>query len=236
MRRARIVTIIDVHRLARGRAMAYRRTERVLHRLAVRHAAIIAAAGELAAESGMDAVQIVPVAARAGIAAGTVYRYFPSKTELVAALVAGVAEREVAAIRQAAVMAPGPLSALAAAIIVFAARAVRARRLALAVLAEPAEADPPGLHYRHALVAEFEPRIRAAIAGGHLPDQDPTRAAAAVVGLLIEGLLGPLAPRAAHEGERDAVREIALLALRALGIGDARGRGLVVQTAWPPAE
>ncbi|MGB8487110.1 MAG: TetR family transcriptional regulator, partial [Xanthobacteraceae bacterium] len=56
--------------------MAYRRTERVLHRLAVRHAAIIAAAGELAAESGMDAVQIVPVAARAGIAAGTVYRYF----------------------------------------------------------------------------------------------------------------------------------------------------------------
>jgi AcrR family transcriptional regulator len=72
MRRARIVTIIDVHRLARGRAMAYRRTERVLHRLAVRHAAIIAAAGELAAESGMDAVQIVPVAARAGIAAGTV--------------------------------------------------------------------------------------------------------------------------------------------------------------------
>jgi AcrR family transcriptional regulator len=218
--------------------MAYRRTERVLHRLAVRHAAIIAAAGELAAESGMDAVQIVPVAARAGIAAGTVYRYFPSKTELVAALVAGVAEREVAAIRQAAVTAPGPLSALAAAIIVFAARAVRARRLALAVLAEPAEAhgDPPGLYYRHALVAEFEPRIRAAIAGGHLPDQDPTRAAAAVVGLLIEGLLGPLAPRAAHEAERDAVREIALLALRALGVGDARGRGLVVQTAWPPAE
>src|SRR5215510_10566386 len=121
--------------------MAYRRTERVLHRLAARHAAIIAAAGELAAESGMDAVQIVPVAARAGIAAGTVYRYFPSKTELVAELVAGVAEREVAAIRRAAAAAPGPLSGLAAAIVTFAARAVRHRGLAAAVLAAPVEAD-----------------------------------------------------------------------------------------------
>ena len=33
---------------------------------------------------------IAAVAERAGIAAGTVYRYFPSKTELVAALVAAL--------------------------------------------------------------------------------------------------------------------------------------------------
>jgi AcrR family transcriptional regulator len=215
--------------------MAYRRTERVLHRLAARHAAIIAAAGELAAEAGMDAVQIVPVAARAGIAAGTVYRYFPSKTELVTELVAGVAEREVAAIRQAAAAAPGPLSALAAAIIAFAARAVRQHGLASALLAEPASSqdDPPSLHFRQALMAEFEPRIRAASEGGHLPAQDPARAAAAVVGALIEGLLGPLVAGAAAMPERDAVRELALFALRALGVGDARARGLVVQTAWP---
>src|SRR5215470_17689425 len=107
--------------------MAYRRTDRVLHRLAARHAAIITAAGELAAEAGMDAVEIVPVAARAGIAAGTVYRYFPSKTELVAALVASVAEREIGAVRRAADAAPGPLSALAAAVATFAARALAQR-------------------------------------------------------------------------------------------------------------
>ncbi len=40
----------------------------------------------------MAAVQIAPVAERAGIAAGTGYRYFPSKTELVAELVAGGAQ------------------------------------------------------------------------------------------------------------------------------------------------
>jgi AcrR family transcriptional regulator len=212
--------------------MAYRRTERVLHRLAARHAAIIAAAGELASEAGLDAVQIVPVAARAGIAAGTVYRYFPSKTELVSALVTGVAEREVAAIRVAALAAPGPLSALAAAIVSFAARAVRQRRLASALLAEPIEAreETPGLPYRRALAAELEPRIRAAIAAGHLPEQDSVRAAGAVVGLLIEGLLGPLAPQAAR---REEVQAVALLALRALGVVDARARGLVVQAAWP---
>ena len=212
--------------------MAYRRTERVLHRLAARHAAIIAAASELASEAGLDAVQIVPVAARAGIAAGTVYRYFPSKTELVSALVTGVAEREVAAIRFAAAAAPGPLSALAAAIVAFAGRAVRQRRLASALLAEPIEMreETAGLPYRRALAAELEPRIRAAIAAGHLPVQDAGRAAAAVVGLLIEGLLGPLAREAVR---REDVQAVVLLALRALGVIDARARGLVVQAAWP---
>ncbi len=50
----------------------------------------------------MAAVQVAPIARRAGIATGTVYRYFPSKTELVMALVAGVSEREIGAIRKAA--------------------------------------------------------------------------------------------------------------------------------------
>src|ERR687887_593041 len=106
--------------------MAYRRTEKVTRRLAARRDAIIAAARELAAERGMAAVQIAPVAERAGIAAGTVYRYFPSKTEMVAAVVAAVSEREISAMRRAAEAAPGPLSALAATIATFAARALKA--------------------------------------------------------------------------------------------------------------
>jgi AcrR family transcriptional regulator len=52
--------------------MPYRRTENVERRLAARHAAIVAAARAAASEGGMAAVQIVPVARRAGIAAGTV--------------------------------------------------------------------------------------------------------------------------------------------------------------------
>src|SRR5260370_31163 len=78
-------------------AMPYRRTANVVRKLAARHDAILAAACEAAAEGGMAAVQIAPVAARAGIATGTVYRYFPSKTELVAALVAALCQRAEAA-------------------------------------------------------------------------------------------------------------------------------------------
>ena len=97
--------------------MPYRRTERVVRRLAEREGAVLAAATLIAAESGLGAVHIAAVAKRAGIAAGTVYRYFPAKIDLIAELVAALAERELAAMRAAADSAPGPLSALAASIV-----------------------------------------------------------------------------------------------------------------------
>jgi AcrR family transcriptional regulator len=214
--------------------MPYRRTENVMRRLAARHDAIIAAARAAASEGGMAAVQIAPVAQRAGIAAGTVYRYFPGKTDLVEALFAEIAEREIGAVRQAATVAPGPLSALAAAIMTFAVRALRERRLIFAAIAEPvdAELDAPRLSFRKALADEFSGRVAAAVAGGHLPGQDTALSGTALLGLLVEALIGPLAPDAAGR-ERDLVQAMTLVALRALGVADARARGLVVQTALP---
>jgi AcrR family transcriptional regulator len=213
--------------------MPYRRTENVERKQAARHAAILASARALASEGGIAAVQIAPVAERAGIAAGTVYRYFPSKTELVAELVTALARTEIAALAKAADAAPGPLSALAAAVATFGARAMVDRRLAFALIAEPVdpEIDAARVSYRKALAGEFEKRIRTALAGGHLPDQDPAAAAPALVGALIEGLIGPLAPPAGDAAKlRDAVQALTLFALRALGVVDARARGLVVQT------
>ena len=214
--------------------MPYRRTENVVRKQAARHEAILAAARALAAESGMAAVQIAPVAERAGIAAGTVYRYFPSKTALVTALVEAQSAAEIAALARAADAAPGPLSALAAAITTFAARAHAHRRLAFALIAEPVEPeiDAARVSYRRALAGAFETRIRTALAGGHLADQDAAAAAPALVGALIEGLIGPLA--AGTDGRaRERVQALTLFALRALGVVDARARGLVVQTPVP---
>ena len=133
--------------------MPYRRTENVVRRLAARHDSIVAAAAALAAEGGINAVQITPVSQRAGVATGTVYRYFPSKTELVAALATAISEREIAAMRRAADAAPGPLSAFAAALATFAARAMAERKLAFALIAEPidAAADEARLAFRAAL-------------------------------------------------------------------------------------
>ena len=217
--------------------MAYRRTENVIRRLHARQNAIVAAARDTAAEGGMAAIQMAAVATRAGIAAGTVYRYFPGKVELVGALIASVSERELAATQRAAEAAPGPLSALAAAVATFAARALRDRRLAWAVIAEPvdAEIDAMRIVYRKAFAAQLEGLIRAAIAGGHLPEQDAALAAPALVGALLEGLIGPLAPDAGDDPAkaRAAVQTLTLFALRGLGVLDARARGLVVQIALP---
>jgi AcrR family transcriptional regulator len=217
--------------------MPYRRTEKVSRRLAARHAAIIAATRQVAAEGGMAAVQIAPVAAKAGIAAGTVYRYFPGKTDLVAALLAEIDEREVGAVRRAADGAPGPLSALAAAIMTFAARALKQRRLSFAAIAEPvdAELDAARAGLRRSLAAEFSLRIEAALAGRHLPEQDTAHSAAALLGLLVGGLVGPLAPSAVGR-EHEVAQSLTLAALRALGVADARARGLVVHTALPKGE
>jgi AcrR family transcriptional regulator len=214
--------------------MPYRRTENVRRKLAARHDAILEAARALASEGGIAAVQIAPVAERAGIAAGTVYRYFPSKTDLVADLVNALAQSEIDAISKAAETAPGPLSALAAAVATFGARALTDRRLAFALIAEPVEreADAARVKYRKALAGAFELRIRAAVAGGHLPDQDAGASAPALVGALIEGLIGPLAPQSGDDPakRRAVVQALTLFALRALGVVDARARGLVVQT------
>jgi AcrR family transcriptional regulator len=216
--------------------MPYRRTENVVRRLAAREQVILTAATELAAAGGMAAVQIAAVAARAGIAAGTVYRYFPSKTDLIAELVAAVAGRELDAMKAAGDAAPGPMSALAASISTFASRALSERKLAWAVMGEPvdAEVDAMRLDFRQSLAAQLEGRVEIAIAGRHLPDQDARVAAPALVGALMEGLLGPLAPTYDDAGQmREAVQTATLLALRALGIIDARARGLVAQCVLP---
>src|SRR3979490_3190797 len=121
--------------------MVYRRTHQVVKRLAARRSAILAAARDAAADGGMAAVQIAPVAIRPNVAAGTVYRYFPSKTDLISELIADVSRDELAAIRRAADAAPGPSSALAAAVTTVAVPVLSQRRLGRAHPARPVDGD-----------------------------------------------------------------------------------------------
>jgi hypothetical protein len=142
--------------------------------------------------------------------------------------------------RQAAEAAPGPLSALAAAVATFGHRALANRRLAWALIAEPADVETAAvrLGVRRALADELDRLIRAAVAAGLLPaEENPGFVAPALVGTLLEGLVGPLAPDvgASPARRREAVQSLTLLVLRALGVADARARGLVVQTAPPAA-
>ena len=56
-----------------------------------------------------------------------------------------------------------------------------------------------------------------------------------LLGALLEGLIGPLAPEDIDDPARarEAVQTLTLFALRGLGVVDARARGLVVQTVLP---
>jgi len=186
--------------------------------------------------SGMAAVQIAPSRPRQR-RRRTVYRYFPSKAELISELIADVSRAELTAIRRAADAAPGPSSALAAAVTTIAVHVVSNRRLAWGILAEPVDVDVTAsrLASRREIASELQARIEAAVRAGHLPAQDTALAATALIGALHESLVGPLAPDGRDDAAklRDAVQAITLFALRAVGVLDARARGLVVQAVVP---
>jgi AcrR family transcriptional regulator len=175
--------------------MPYRPTERTEARRAQTREAIVRAAHELIARGGYREAQVAAVAARAGVATGTVYRHFPSKAELFAEVFRRASQREVDATRVAAEAAAGPAQRrIAAAAEAFARRALRGRRLAWALLAEPVDPaiEVERLAFRRAYAANFAALLRDGVAVGELPAQNVELVAAALVGALGEALVGPL--------------------------------------------
>src|SRR5215475_7952753 len=200
--------------------MVYRRTERVEARLADNRARILQAARRLVAESGFREAQIATIATAAGVAVGSVYRYFPTKAELFAEIVRSVSQREVDVLREIA-DSGGPASErLAAAVRAFARRALRGRRLACAVLAEPVdpEVDDVRLEYRRIHYGTFERIIREGIGAGELPQQDISASAACLVGAFMEGVVSPLAMESPSNDDANArlIDAIVRFALRAV--------------------
>ena len=176
--------------------MAYRRTENATQRLADKRARILKAARDLVADGGWSAAQVDHVAAKAGVATGTVYRYWSSKAELCAEIVAAVSAREVGIVKAIADGDGSPMEKLPAAIRTFAGRALRGRRLAYALIAEPVdpEVEAVRLDYRAQLALCLERILREGIMRGAFPRLDPAVAAACIVGAFMEALIGPLAP------------------------------------------
>src|ERR671933_1189802 len=199
--------------------MPYRPTERTEARRAAAREAIVAAARELIARGGYREAQVAAVAARAGVATGTVYRHFPSKAELFAEVFRHVSAREVDATRAAAAAAGGPATArLAAAIEAFARRAVRARRQAYALLAEPVDpaVEAERLRFRRAHAEHFAAIVEAGIEAAELPPQNAQLAGAALVGPLAEALVGPLSPVAPAADPDALVADLVAFCLRSV--------------------
>ena len=199
--------------------MAYRRTENATQRLADKRARILKAARDLVADGGWSAAQVDHVAAKAGVATGTVYRYWSSKAELCAEIVAAVSAREVGIVKAIADGDGSPMEKLPAAIRTFAGRALRGRRLAYALIAEPVdpEVEAVRLDYRAQLALCLERILREGIMRGAFPRLDPAVAAACIVGAFMEALIGPLAPAkgTGPRADRHLIEQITQFCLRA---------------------
>jgi AcrR family transcriptional regulator len=174
--------------------MAYRPTERTEARRTQTRERIVRAALELVALGCYREAQVAAVAKRAGVATGTVYRHFPSKAELLTEVFRVASQREVDAV--SAVTGEHATERLAAAVDTFARRALRGRRLAWALLAEPVDpaVEAERLVFRRAYADVFARAIADGVQRGELPPQDAAFTATALVGAIGEALVGPLSP------------------------------------------
>lgn len=176
--------------------MAYRETERIRSRKRDTREAILNAARAQIAQGGYQAAQMQTVAASAGIATGTVYRYFDSKAMLFSEVFRCVAQHEVNVVAAAAARDGSCTDRLRALVATFTERALRAPRLAYALLAEPVDplVEAERLRFRQAHARIIADLLRDGIDTGEFAAQDADLSAAALVGALSETLVGPLSP------------------------------------------
>jgi len=159
-------------------------------------ARLLHAAAEVIQEGGWTSASVGAIAKRAGVAAGTLYRHFASKADLFVEVFRAVSQREMSAMRSAETGATGVAERFDAIVRTYAERALRNRRLAWALVYEPLDAavDRERLTYRQSYCRGMAALIRQGIADGAIPAQDADLAAAAVVGVIAETLVGPLSP------------------------------------------
>lgn len=212
--------------------MAYRRTAQVQARLDATRNRIIDAAVRLVATGGWTAASVAAVAHEAGVATGTVYRHLTDKDDLLAAAFRRAASHELTVVTEAAgttdplhpaaADSPDAISSIEVALRTFAGRALRGRRLAYALLAEPAgpAVEAERLAYRTGYRALFRDLLDRGVATGELDHHDTEVVAAALVGAMGEALVGPLAPVDDHAAPGTDAKVDALVAacLRAVPV------------------
>lgn len=196
--------------------MPYRATPAIQARTAAQRAAVVAAAIAVLTDHGYAGCSVAAVAARAGVATGTVYKHFASKTELVAEVFEQVVRGEVAAVAAAATLPGSLVDRVVAVLETFARRALKVPKLAYALLAEPVDThvDQQRLAFRRTFQDLIADTIADGVGAGELPPQNPRLTAAALVGAAGELLVGPLST---DEPPVDTVPALIEFTLRALG-------------------
>lgn len=160
------------------------------------------------------------VAARAGVATGSLYRHFPSRGELLAAVVGDALAGEQALLDRAVAGAEAPAGALAAWVRTAVDRARQAPRLTHALFEEPSEPEVGAV--RDAAWRAREASLATVLADGARrgawPEGPTALQAAALAGAVRTATGGPTAAaRLPGEGERTEADRLASFALAAVG-------------------
>lgn len=199
--------------------MAYRQTENVAQRLAENRQKILTAARELVASGGFAKAQITAVAKNAGLATGTLYRYFPSKDDLCRQVFREVSAREMNLLAGIAASDRPALARLELILRTFSGRALKNRRLAHALLVEPLDLAlaEERTRFRRTHAAIFSRVIEDAISEGAIPPCDARFASACFAGAIPTALTGPLAPLSSDMSAEDVLDEIVRFCFGAIG-------------------
>jgi AcrR family transcriptional regulator len=204
--------------------MAYRKTPAEIARLSAARDHLVARAAEVVAEVGWAQASVTAVADAAGIAAGSVYQHFPSKSALAVEVFRRAAGREVDVLGEVLTGDGDPVTRLRHGVEVFARRALENPGLAYALLAAPAEpaVGAERLAFRRRYRALFAAVIHDGIAAELLPPQDAEVTAAALTGAVGEVLVYPLGTPAAPGTDPDRLMAgLTALALRCAGTAPA---------------
>lgn len=188
-------------------------------RAAGRHR-ILKAGLRLVRDGGFRELQISNVAAAAGIATGTVYLYFPSKSELCAEVFRFASRHEIAVLQEIADSDGSAGERLRGAVRAFVRRALEGARLAYALIAEPVDpaVEAERIEARIAYRGIFARILAEGVAAGEFAPQDLEIGAACLVGLLTESMVVPLAPEGGQPRDPDDLAvAIADFAMRAVG-------------------
>jgi AcrR family transcriptional regulator len=192
----------DVNRGSLLRWMPYRPTERTEQRKAEQRERVLAAAMDQLADGGYASATIQAVAKRAGVATGSVYRHFPSKSDLFAEVFRRASSREMEVFADAtADDGRSATERIAAATEAFARRAMAAPTRAYALIAEPVDpaVEAERLIFRRGYRDVLVDVLAQGVERGEFEDHDRETTAAALVGAIGETLVGPLA--AHHNGD-----------------------------------
>lgn len=192
--------------------MAYRKTKKILAQLEAKRSLIVACGADVVGRADFNGALIEATAARAAISVGAIYKYFPDRAELFAAVVAAVLAGDLKDMRERVNEDTDPLRRLVGAMVVLSSR-FSGSRASQEISLEPI--------YDRAVRDELARLIGAAV------DMAP-----ADVRIAARGVLGALRAMAeAHGAQSKRVSMAVLFALRGLGVTEARARK-VIALGW----